>query len=42
MKLRDYFTLRREKIEDKGIHLTYFMQERQKDQLFHIVTNRKL
>lgn len=28
VKLRDYFTLRREKIEDKGIHLTYFMQER--------------
>lgn len=28
VKLRDYFTLRREKIEDKGINLTYFMQER--------------
>ena len=28
VKLRDFFTLRREKIEDKEIHLTYFMQER--------------
>ena len=28
VKLRDFFILRREKIEDKGIHLTYFMQER--------------
>lgn len=28
VKLRDYFPLRREKIEDKGINLTYFMQER--------------
>lgn len=28
VKLIDFFTFRREKIEDKGIHLTYFMQER--------------